>query len=333
VKKITDYFVKAINWFNKEFSILIAILIVCFFFFYLFASGYFLPEYISAFSAFAVALLTTIYVFTTNRQLSVMQQQLNEMKRNREIMAQPLPLITPIQIVLQKPRLYYSPPEEYSGISRYHMKCEVNNVGSSPAICIHACACIHIGQDSNEKSFHSAAEFVNLVTGKLEEGCNCERIISFMFIDDRKAELLDSLRNSDFNKLPKVQICTVYKNLIGGFFSFKQRYALTIGSGLQDSIMKNWYSQISTFEIVCKNELVELRRLRDSNPDKWNSLFERLQETFSNQFEGEDQFLKWHIIPKKFSIHPATEEEYSRIASKFSYGIAKTIYGCHHIEK
>ncbi|MDH5186106.1 MAG: hypothetical protein OEW70_03475, partial [candidate division WOR-3 bacterium] len=104
------------------------------------------PAFISAISSLMIALLTLVYVITTNRQLRAMRAQLFEMKRSREISTQPLPLVVLKDMYLEKPRVYYSPPEkECAGISRYILECSVSNFGSSPAVCVHMCACIHIG--------------------------------------------------------------------------------------------------------------------------------------------------------------------------------------------
>src|ERR1700735_3379866 len=90
---------------------------------------------INGLSTLAIATLTAVYVSTNRSQLRVMRGQLNELQKNRDYIAQPLPIVKIKRVALQKPRLYYAPPDdEFSVISRYFVDYEIINSGSHPAL-------------------------------------------------------------------------------------------------------------------------------------------------------------------------------------------------------
>ena len=75
--------------------------------------------FIGVASTLAIALLTVAYVIVTSRQLLVMQNQLAEMAKSRELDAQPLPVLFVNEVFLEKPDFYYSPPDnKYSAQTR-----------------------------------------------------------------------------------------------------------------------------------------------------------------------------------------------------------------------
>ena len=61
--------------------------------------------FIAGVSTLFVALLTVFYVITTNQQFSVMESQLEEMQKSRELQAQPLPTIQVNKVYLETPNL------------------------------------------------------------------------------------------------------------------------------------------------------------------------------------------------------------------------------------
>ena len=291
--------------------------------------GVLFSDYITAVATLAIALLTTAYVLTNTNQLSTMRRQLSEMKRSREISAQPLPLVNPTEVSLEKPTVFYSPPEkEYSGLSRYHVTCTAANHGSSPAVCIHVCACIHLGSDGNDHGHLAAARFFNVLPGSPSGAEPKEQKLSFMFTDDDKGEFLDALRSAKPRELPRLQICTAYKNVIGGAFYCRQRYALFVKDEAHDEILKNWYTNVSSFAATYRNDIESLRKQYDRNPDAWNEAFDQLKEGYANRISGDDVTIAWHLIPQHFSIRPISEEKYESIVGPGRYGGPVTAYGC-----
>ncbi len=107
---------------------------------------------LSGASTFILALLTLAYVYITSKQLDVMAQQLNETKRDRELQNQPLPWINKVEICIEKPRVFYSPPEKnpYRTLARYFVYFNIKNAGSFPAISIDITASIMIPHNNNE---------------------------------------------------------------------------------------------------------------------------------------------------------------------------------------
>lgn len=279
-----------------------------------------MSDLITAISTFAIALLTLAYVLTTSRQLSTMQQQLREMKRSRELMSQPLPIVTTSRFILEKPRAFYSPPEEsYQGQSRYHVECKVQNHGSSPGVSIHVCACLVIAENDKQKVFHSSAEYVEVIAEKTQLKDSDTFAISFMFVEDDSALVIDAIRSQHPKDVPVLKICTVYKNVLGGAFGCRQTFEIFPKSREQDEIMKNWHSEICNFRIKFKHEIGQLKRIAGKNETEWEKLFEQIKAEYSSKIKGGDQDVVYWQVPGKLWIGAISEKQYQRIVSGRHY--------------
>lgn len=57
-------------------------------------------------SSFFVAILTVIYVYTSTKQMDLMQRQLSEMTIERQSREQPIPSIENLTFLIQQPRFF-----------------------------------------------------------------------------------------------------------------------------------------------------------------------------------------------------------------------------------
>ncbi|MCJ7673604.1 MAG: hypothetical protein MUO33_00450 [Sedimentisphaerales bacterium] len=243
------------------------------------------------------------------------------MKRTRELMSQPLALVTPIRFSLEKPRAFYSPPEKsYTGISRYHVECNVQNYGSSPSVSIHVCVCLVIPCKEKPKVFHCAAEYIAVLAEKSSLKNFDTFKTSFMFSTDEDGSVINAVRSPHPKDVPVLKICTVYKNLLGASFGCRQTFQIFPKSSDQDTILKNWHSRVSTFAIAFKHEIEQMKRIIDKNEEEWDTFFEKIESDYSSKVEGEDQDLMCVQIPGVFKIEAISEEQYKKVRSGGYYG-------------
>jgi hypothetical protein len=310
---------------RSAFSVLIACLIILLVFFLIYyainPNKTNILEFIMATSTFMIALLTLAYVMTTSRQLTAMRQQLQEMKKSRELISQPLPIPIPSKVFIEKPRAYYSPPDKkYNGISRYHVECEVNNHGTSPAVSIHLCSCLNVNINGKTKSFRSSLEYIDVSPEKSHMAAADKNAPSFMFVEDESAIVIDALRSQDPRNAPLLRICTVYKNVLGASFVCRQSFQLFRETNEQEEILKKWQSQITTFSSTFKHEIEELKRLADKDSKGWDSLFKEMKETYTKMLEGEDQNIRAIQAPGAFKTETITEEQYKTFTQSGLHG-------------
>lgn len=288
---------------------------------------------ISAGSAVAIALLTAAYVITTARQLAAMQDQLREMKRSREIAAQPLPLADITEVCIERPRAFFSPPSVCVGVSRMRVRCRMRNHGTSPAVCVHVCACMRVGKGGTGTEFKSAASFINTLSASQAIEEDGVQEVSFLFSGDDEARVLDGLRATRIEDLPQLQLCTAYKDVLGGAFCCRQRHRLLISKEEQDEALKSWYSLVSSFRSVHKNELAHLERLGDPRGEDWDRVFQRLKHAFDQRVEGDDIKIRWQLLPEHFSVEPVSDEEYTDVLHHSGYGQAVPLHGMPCIDR
>ena len=278
-------------------------------------------DYVAGLASVSIVFLTAAYVFITSRQLAAMKDQLDEMKKSREHTSQPITFITPAKLTLEKPRLYFSPPEmEYEGHSRLHVECRISNPGNAPALSLNVCACV-VFQQSDKKhcgSLKSAMEYIDILSVEKSEDENRE--ISFMFPDDKSDETINSIRANKPSDSPILRICAAYKNMLGACFACRQAFQLFYNKGEQDEILENWQCQISAFKSMLKNEIKEMNNLYGKNDDAWAKLFKEAKEKYGSTIKGEDQKFIAVQIPKSFTAFSISESRYKNMLAKSYYG-------------
>lgn len=133
---------------NKRYKIIlggiIAVFFICLIYSFIDRDFDFIT-YIAGLSSFFVALLTVVYVYTTNEQLKMMNKQLKQMEKEQKQQQQPFPHISKVELEIEKPRFFYTPPaNEYSCQSRYRIIANIDNLTSEPAVLLDVVATIDI---------------------------------------------------------------------------------------------------------------------------------------------------------------------------------------------
>lgn len=277
--------------------------------------------FVSVASTFAIAILTVTYVSTTSKQLAVMQQQISEGIKSRELAYQPLPIIRIKKFKLEKPRFYYSPPDDtHCVLSRYFADFEIKNSGNSPAVCVSVVGTLCCYDFASKEMSVLSSEIQDKapqnisVLGEKEK----RQQHDLMFINDMKGDLVFGLRNS--KKTPIVLIETFYKNILGACFLSKQHFTLHIKDKEQGELLGNWHTNISSFESRFANELATLRKIQKTNKKEWDELFEKVKNSFASLIIGDDQEISVNEIADGLSITVINESQYSE-------GIKKTYWG------
>lgn len=279
--------------------------------------------YISGLSTFSVSILTLLYVYTTSAQLSVMNKQLEEMKKERELQHQPLPWISKVKVRIEPPKLFFSPPEnEHSVQSRYFCSVIVKNVGTYPSICNDISAQLIIPQNNEEPMLLGSTSIrINTLEEKqIYPSCDDEKS-SFLFAADNEGKFFEALL-SDIMEHPVINLRILFKNTSGGYFIAYSSYALAIPEE-KEPVIKTFFATIKTFPIKYSHELNRLQQLKEDRSDKWYELFSKLNEELACSDEKEIEELDLNVvpIPDSFIVKDITNEEYDNMASMLSYGI------------
>lgn len=306
---------------------------------------------ISTISAFFTVILIGLYVVVNSKQLDVMSKQLNEMKNDRELQNQPLPWISNIEFYIEKPKLYYTPPEpiekRHSVQATYWAEFEIKNVGSYPAVCVDVSSLVLVLKDKPNTTYDScpvtliddSSDIVKKKDDKylsfeglskridtLEEKEKCNS--HFMFSSDCEGVLLKRLIDSRNIHYPILKIRILFKNVLGACFFLYNIYHLYppyIDYEISP-VLKDWLSKMVSFPITYNNELDSLKYLDNSrNVKERKELFKEVQEKFNVSLlnanpEADKEKLRVVPIPGYFVIKPISEEEYKKATEAIHYG-------------
>ncbi|AOY76702.1 hypothetical protein [Clostridium formicaceticum] len=274
--------------------------------------------YLSGSSTFIVAVLTVLYVFTTSKQLDIMSNQLEEMKKDRELQSQPLPYVENIKIIVDKPKFFYTPPEdEYSFHSRYRLKAILNNLSEAAAICIDFSACIIIPTENEKLSLECTLYRIDVMEGKsrLDEGDG----INLLYPLDRNGKFFQALRSKGAKTYPRLYIKSFYRNVSGGCFTYTNEYYI-IPDVNKDDTIKDWHTQIVSFETKYKDKLSDLRLLRNRRREKWDDLVKEVKDEIACGLIDDVLELEVLAIPGKFNIESMERSDYEKIIENNKYG-------------
>jgi hypothetical protein len=295
---------------------------------------------LSGLSSYFVAILTVLYVLVTSNQLDLMAKQLDEMKKGRELQNQPFPWINQVEMKLEKPK-YYSLPftRERNAMSRYFVYIVVKNIGSSPAVCLHALAILTIPYERETIVYESFSGSIAALEEKnksslseekskqrlskedmlsLHSSFNDNGMFNFLFLYDNNGILLKSIKEGTYHRHPRLTIRILCKNILGGCFELHNEYRMFANSdSTQSQTFENWSNQLMLSNINFHDELQEL----DLTPDleEWHKLFKQLNEKFQKPLIGND-FEELDVVPTSgsFSIKPISEEEYNKTLKDIS---------------
>jgi hypothetical protein len=152
----------------------------------------------------------------------VYEAQLAEMHAMREVQSQPLPIPEIQMLHIERPRLFYSPPEDkHSAQSRYTVGVSLRNPTPHPALGINVRCSIEVMD--GERSLTATDSFVAVLApgGEIDDSASRP---DFLFAGDTAGRLFDSLRQSDPRKLPVLVVMLLFKNVVGGHFRLVQTF-------------------------------------------------------------------------------------------------------------
>jgi len=260
--------------------------------------------------SFILAVTSVISVIVSLRQngklIQTSNEQLNEMRKERELANQPILAFLNPKFVVEKPRLFYTPPEdEYSILSRYRLIIDIENISSAVAVNF-VCTAVGILQDS-EHIFNgeSTSKRINIL------GDNKENI-DFMFIEQKAGVVFNSLREENVNMLPQGELKAVFMNTSGGAFRMVKRYLLYPKE--EDlNIIRMWHSIVSSAEVDYKEDFNALRKDKEKN----RSLFTKLKEEVDKAgWEDKEVVIECVELDEFFVYEPISLEEYKRVVKE-----------------
>ena len=302
-------------------KILVFILVVlCLAFIGCFAYSFFDSNFsfvntISSISSFFVAVLTVVYVYTTSKQMEYMKQQLNQMQTDHRMSEQPIIDFEDLKFELERPRLFYTPPEdEYSFLSRYFLWLKIRNVSAYPALFVDISAELIVRDNDKKLGLGATSSRLNLVAAN-----SVSEPIDIMFSGDSDNRILSALRGYSTADLPQIHIKACYKSLSGASYLLEHTYWLDIPEERTDSIeiLRNWHSTIVSAPIEEKEILTILKKSKTAK----ETAFDKAKERFNQKLLGEKSInISLIEIPQKFMLKAISDDEYSEEMDTHQYG-------------
>lgn len=248
----------------------------------------------------------------------VTEAQLEEMRTGRQLQAQPLPIPEVESLAIDRPRLFYTPPDNsHSAQSRYIVNVALQNPTQYPALNINVRCTLELSQP--RITYTSVDSFVAILPpgGKIEEP---PMQPNFMFNGDTSGFLFDCLRQIDPRLVPVVVVKIVFKNVIGAYFRLSQAFHV-YPDHKEAQTLRIWHTGVVGFATHYKHELADLCELKQKGEsDHWESLFDKVKEEFAIAMAGDDQVrLSCEPIPTAFSLEPIDETTYENEMSSASY--------------
>jgi hypothetical protein len=293
---------------------------------------------ISAMSAFFTVVLTGLYVVVNSKQLDMMGRQLNEMRYDRELQNQPLPIVGEVVVKIEEPRLFFAGNTPHSNtkhfaFSRYIAYFVIKNVGSFPAVCTDISACIVLpSKNDNEKQFviNASSKRIDVLEEK-EVYPKDGNKASFGFTGDHDGFLIKRLMDRAYEEIPLFRIRVLYKNVLGAYFVIFNDYYLSIpDDSTHKTVLKNWISNIVSFPVAYSDELKKLNSLffhssGSQNKEDWHDFIGIVQKQFYDSLlhikADEDSFeLDMEPLSDGFSIKPISESDYKSYLEDVQYG-------------
>lgn len=263
-----------------------------------------------------ISVITVIITLKQNKKiLELTEEQIKEMRKEHQLSVQPILELKNEIFYIERPRLFYSPPEdELSFLSRCFYEANIKNISSVTAICIDISRELIIEKDGKSLSLNTVTERCNVLPYNEESD-----IIKICFTGDHKTYLYEALRERQANKLPKLQLTISFKNTCGGCFVCKKTNVL-IPNDDDFDVLKSWHKEIIGGPIEEK-ETIEILKNSPKNQE-WRKAFEACREIFDLELEyPEKQKINVQLneIPEKYDFYTVNKEEYEKIASKYSY--------------
>lgn len=272
---------------------------------------------IGAISSFFVALLTVIYVYTTSKQLDFMKQQLNQMQQEQRMNEQPILDLVSSEFKIERPRFYYTPPEdEYSYLARYFFSVHLNNISNYPAVFVDLSAQLIVKENGTELYLDTSSKRLNVIPAN-----SVSDKVQIMFVGDSEHKIMSALRSYSAENLPKLKIVVYYKSLSGANYQLTHTYWLDLKKDNNESfdVLRNWHTTLVSAPIEEKEILERLKKAPIGKAR--DQVFEISKELFDKKLMGNDALLL-HMpeIPKGFSLKIISDDEFNHAIESHRYG-------------
>lgn len=279
-------------------------------------------QILSGFSTFIVAILTAAYVLTTNNQLAVMEKQLEEMSKGRELENQPFPWIENPIFKIEKPKVYYSPPHNEAEIlSLYRIEYKIKNIGKGAAVGIFIDPKFIVDIDSDKFEYDCVTRKIEVIEeGKYYEyekpwfdNCNMVSITS-----DIKYLTLKSLIKGKILNLPKFHVIIYYRNFLGATFRINCSYNVMrtldpTKPGNDMSIVRDWLSKLTDAQVKFSTELKQVEATFPIDQEEGRRKFTAIKTNFNTMIGGSDPEeinLPVVLISENYNVSIIGKEEY-----------------------
>lgn len=287
----------------------------------LWTPGFDAASFVAAAATFTIALLTASYVTVTSRQLRVMERQLDEMAQTRELEAQPLPYLDVGRIFLERPRFFYSPPEQrYAANALLNVEYSIVNHGSHPAVNLIATAEVGFEAETGVV-MRLGAEAVNLLGPNAEypaQGAPAATFCSTRWPESR--QLVAALRDRSFKEPVLLQPRLLYRNVLGACFQEVWLFRLVPRDEDGFAVLANWESELLSFEVKYKDELKELRAVQDKDAARWREVFDAVQQQLEASLAGGSELeLDGFEIQNKYRAEVLEKADYASEAEGLSF--------------
>ena len=252
-----------------------------------------------------VSVVTVIIaLIQNNKMLQVNSEQINEMRKEHELSLQPIIKFYDPVFVVERPRLFRSPGNQFDFESRFYFNVSLNNLSSAVPVNILCSGRCVLDDEQGSVFYYPCSEMINILADKPEN-------ISILFVEKDIGTVFDSLRELNVKKLPKIEFEAIFKNTTGGAFRIKACYIISPGEDKIDRI-KNWHSLIVSSKVDYKDEL--LRLCQNESHDQ---LFTEINQKISEK-AGQEKEIKISCVEIKseFTYEPISLDEYNSIVKE-----------------
>lgn len=248
----------------------------------------------------------------------VTEAQLAEMRTGRQLQAQPLPIPEVKSLVIERPRLFYTPPSSsHNAQSRYIVDVSLRNPTQYPALNINVRCTLELSQPRN--TYDCVDSFVPILApgGEILEPAMRP---SFLFNGDTSGLLFDCLRQIDPRLVPVIVVTIVFKNIVGAHFRLSQAFRAYPDHEKAETL-RIWHTGVVGFETHYKHEIADLgEHKRKGRSDNWDTLFAKVKGEFATAMAGDDQVeLSCEPIPTAFALEPIDKATYENEMAGASY--------------
>lgn len=262
--------------------------------------------------SFLLAAISVITIIITIKQNSKMlrtnEQQLEEMRKERQLSAQPILILENDAFYIDRPRLYYTPPEDsYEFLSAYRYEATLKNVSTATALCIDVSGALVIVKDNAEMELQTVSFRQNVLPAG-----SSSNIFNIRFTGDSKGYIYEALREQKSSKLPKIKIKAIYKNTCGGYFSCTKTM-LIVPSDDEFKCIRDWHTCIVSAPTEAKEALDVMKTVQKGK--EWERVFELSTKVFDAQLGNpciEKISVSLREIPEKYGFSTLSEGEFEQ---------------------